>query len=226
MRPPLYSSLHFHHHINPIPPLIETREGSMPTSTAPHLQPQYVHTWLPSLRVSLPLPPQTLLARIFDGREAYKSENSPNTSSTPLPLDSQASRFFDFPITHINHTLHRSVLNDLWCQKDKKSILYPAMHSLLFSKRCLKRDRVREEEGPSTRDIEGVWANCARSAFSAMKRIWASVCFEPTVLVFRPIRAVRIAALVSTETGGVSSIANSTTRRIRPAELPTRMASI
>lgn len=66
-------------------------------STALH--PQYIHTWRPSLRVSLPLPTQTLLVQIFDGREAYKSENSPNTSATPLPLDSQASRFFDFPIT-------------------------------------------------------------------------------------------------------------------------------
>lgn len=36
MRPPLYSSLHFHHHIHIVPPLIETREGSRPTSTAPH----------------------------------------------------------------------------------------------------------------------------------------------------------------------------------------------
>ena len=36
MRPPLYSSLHFHHHIHIVPPLIETLEGSRPTSTPPH----------------------------------------------------------------------------------------------------------------------------------------------------------------------------------------------
>ena len=36
MHPPLYSSLHFHHHIHLVPPLIETLEGSRPTSTAPH----------------------------------------------------------------------------------------------------------------------------------------------------------------------------------------------
>ena len=83
-------------------------------STALH--PQYIHTWRPSLRVSLPLPTQTLLVQIFDGREAYKSENSPNTSATPLPPGSQASRFFGSPTTYINHTLHRSVLNDFLFQ--------------------------------------------------------------------------------------------------------------
>ena len=36
MHPPLYSSLHFHHHIHLVPPLIETLEGSRPTSAAPH----------------------------------------------------------------------------------------------------------------------------------------------------------------------------------------------
>ncbi len=39
MRPPLYSSLHFHHH-HIVPPLIETLEGSRPISTPP----RYTHS--------------------------------------------------------------------------------------------------------------------------------------------------------------------------------------
>ena len=39
MHPPLYSSLHFHHH-HLVPPLIETLEGSRPASIPPHPPPR------------------------------------------------------------------------------------------------------------------------------------------------------------------------------------------
>ena len=130
MRPPLYSSLHFHHHIHIIPPLIETREGSRPTSTAPlynlsifilgvqafecsyHFhhrlslfrslmgeKPTSLRTlpnhWILRLLGFSIAPSLTSSTASFSGREAHKSENYSATSSTPPPLDSQASRFFD-----------------------------------------------------------------------------------------------------------------------------------
>ena len=189
-------------------------------------------TTLPDCARSNPFACRTTARAWSHGTSTKRSVTRPVTSSVATmfnPLTSARMR----KISRISASLKCSeIFCPLYCGWDETSAGAPSSSRRDASEGAVSgtngRDSGVGKAGSSfaSEEIAGVWANCVRSAFSAMKRIWVSVCFAPAVLVFRPIRAVRIAALVSTETGGISSSANSTTRRIRPAELLTRTAAI